>query len=94
MAKAEKSNQFIAIRSMFVTGSVRRLRDIEKLYPTAMAKALGINHSRYIHKLYHPEEFSIKHLLLMASTLDLDVHLLIEVVLKQSGSVQKLPRKS
>lgn len=45
MVKEEKKQQFIAIKSMFLSGSVSRMKDIEKLYPTKVSKALGMNHS-------------------------------------------------
>ncbi len=83
MPKEERNSQFIAIRSMFLSGSVKRMRDIEKLYPTAMAKSLRINHSRYIQKLYHPDEFTIKQLTIFSTLLDLDLQLVLDVIIKQ-----------
>ena len=93
MPKDDKKDQFIAIRSMFVSGSVKRMRDIEKLYPTAVAKSLKINHSRYIQKLYKPEEFTIKQLVALSNLLDLDIQLVLEVVIKQITPSLKIGKK-
>ncbi len=93
MAKEEKNNQFIAIRSMFQSGSVRKMRDIEKLYPTLMAKSLKINHSRYIQKLYHPEEFTIKQLIDFSNLLELDFQLVIDVIARQLNTLIKTGKK-
>ncbi|HEY8396789.1 MAG TPA: hypothetical protein VIK80_02540 [Flavihumibacter sp.] len=61
------------------------MKDIEALYPTLIAKSLGINHSRYIHKLYHPEEFTIKQITSLAKLLDVEPILIFTIILKQSA---------
>ncbi len=95
MPKEEKNSQFLAIRSMFLSGSVKRMKDIEKLYPTLVAKSLRINHSRYIQKLYKPEGFTILQLNELAKLLDIDIHLILDVVIKQlSSSSKSLKKKS
>jgi hypothetical protein len=83
MAKEDKKNQFIAIRSMYLSDSVKRMKDIEKLYPTLMARSLGMNHSRYIQKLYNPEEFTIRQIYAFASLIGLDVQIVLDVIIKQ-----------
>ncbi|MBS1738451.1 MAG: hypothetical protein JSS98_17860 [Bacteroidetes bacterium] len=93
MAKEGKSNQFVAIRSMFLSGSIKRMKDIEMLYPTLVAKTLGINHSRYIQKLYKPEEFSIKQIIAMSVILELNPQMILDVILKQVGTQAKSGKK-
>ena len=93
MPKGEKSNQFIAIRSMFASGNVKRMKDIDKLYPTLVAKTLKINHSRYIQKLYKPEEFSIKQIFDLANILDLHPQVILDVIVKQLSSSNKSVKK-
>ena len=78
---------------MFMAGNVSRMRDIEDLYPTKIAKALKINHSRYIEKLYKPEDFNFKHIWNMAKLLDIDVQLIIDVVKKEISQTSKQTRK-
>lgn len=78
---------------MFITGSVRRMRDIEDLYPTRIARALGINHSRYIDKLNKPGEFAFKHISNMAQLLDIDIQLIIDVIKRELNQPGKLPKK-
>jgi hypothetical protein len=82
MAK-EKTNQYLAIKSMFQSENVKKMRDIEKLYPTLIAKALRINHSRYIQKLYNPELFTIKQIFNLAKLLDLHPQLILNVIVFQ-----------
>ena len=48
MISEENKNSFKGVRSMFLAGSVSKMKDIEDLYPTNIAKALKINHSQYI----------------------------------------------
>jgi hypothetical protein len=93
MPKEERNNQFIAIKSMFISGSVRKMKDIEKLSPTKVAKALHMNHSRYIHKLYNPEQFKIIHLKDLANLLDLDIQIIWDVILKQVNTSLKMTKK-
>lgn len=59
------------------------MKDIEEIEPTNIAKALGINHSRYIAKLHNPEEFKFKHIHGLANLLNIDVQVIIEVIKKE-----------
>ncbi len=93
MSKGEKNSKFIAIKSMFLSGSVKSMKDIEKLYPTLIAKSLRINHSRYIQKLYKPEEFTIRQLDSLAKLLEIDIQMIINVIIKQLNSNSKGLRK-
>ena len=78
---------------MFITGSVRRMRDIADLYPTRIARALGINHSRYIKKLNKPGEFTFGHIWDLAQLLDIDIQLIIEVIKRELSQPVKLAKK-
>ncbi len=93
MPKEEKNSQFVAIKSMFLSGSVKRMKDIEKLYPTLVAKSLRINHSRYIQKLYKPDGFTIRQLDDLAKLLDIDIQMILDVVVKQLNSLSKVAKK-
>ena len=83
MASEENKNSFKGVRSMFLAGSVSKMKDIEDLYPTNIAKALKINHSRYIEKLRNPEGFTFKHIWLLSKLLDIDIQLIIDVIKKE-----------
>jgi hypothetical protein len=93
MAKQDNKDQFVAVSSMFVSGNVRRMRDIETLYPTAIAKSLKMNHSRYIEKLYKPEEFSMKQLGALANLLEINIQLILDVVIRQMAPILKVPKR-
>jgi hypothetical protein len=96
MPKGEKNSQFVAVKSMFLSGSVKRMKDIEKLYPTLIAKSLHINHSRYVQKLYKPDGFTIGQIDQLAKLLDIDVQLILNVIINQlnSASPKTIRRKS
>lgn len=74
---------------MYLSDSVKRMKDIEKLYPTLVAKSLGMNHSRYIQKLYNPEEFTVKQICEFATLIDLDVQVIWNVIIKQIKSQKR-----
>jgi hypothetical protein len=93
MAAEEKQNSFKGLRSMFLAGSVSKMRDIEDLYPTNIAKSLGLNHNRYIEKLYKPEEFNFRHIWELSKLLDLDVQLIIDVIKKELTNKSKASKK-
>lgn len=93
MAREENETQYKAVRLMFQSNNVKQMKDIQELYPTLIAKALGINHSRYIQKLYKPEEFSIKHIVDLANLLGIDPRLITEVIFKQLNSMNRSKKK-
>ena len=83
MPQKDIQSQLILIKAMFDNGSVSKMRDIEKLFPTKMAKELGMNHSRYVVKLKKPELFSIKQIIQMASLLNISPDRITEIIFKE-----------
>jgi plasmid maintenance system antidote protein VapI len=69
------------------------MKDIQDLSPTAIAKGLGLNHSRYIEKLYKPEGFTIKHIIKLANLIDADPDIILNVITKQLSSSIKVTRR-
>jgi hypothetical protein len=59
------------------------MTDLEKLYPTLLAKSMGINHSRYIEKLHAPEHFTVQNLISLAGLLKIDVQFIWQVIVRQ-----------
>ena len=79
---------------MFLAGSVSKMRDIEDLYPTNIAKALKINHSRYIEKLRKPEGFTFKHIWSLSKLLDIDIQVIIDVIkIELNQNTKQVKRK-
>lgn len=89
----EKKNQYKAIQSVFLTGGVKKMRDIQELYPTKISKSLGINHSRYIEKLHKPEKFSIKHIWVLSKLLDLNIQIILDVIILELNNPPKSAKK-
>lgn len=95
MASEETKKSFKGVRSMFLAGNVSKMRDIEDLYPTNIAKALKINHSRYIDKLRNPGGFTFKHIWSLSKLLDIDVQIIIDVIKKEmQQSTKQVKKKS
>jgi hypothetical protein len=84
MAKKEEDVRLLAIRTMFLNNNIRKMKDLEKLYPTLVSKSLGINHSRYIEKLHAPEDFTVQNLLSLAALFKINVQLIWSVVVRQT----------
>jgi hypothetical protein len=93
MVKDEKKLKYQAVRSLFVNGGIKRMKDIEKLYPTMISKDLKINHSRYIQKLYKPDLFTIQQIQKLAALLEIDPILIINIILKQLNILDKGKRR-
>lgn len=93
MITGEKKKQFLAIKSMFLSGSVSRMKDIESLYPTGISKALGMNHSRYIQKLYKPEDFKFKHIHDLSKLLNVEIQIIVDVIIKELNSPAKASKR-
>ena len=75
--------QYIALKALFEGGSVKKMRDIEELFPTNIAKDLGMNHSRYITKLYKPELFSFGQIIKLANLVNIEPRLISDVILSE-----------
>lgn len=93
MVSEENKDSFKGVRSMFIAGSVSKMRDIEDLYPTNIAKALKINHSRYIEKLRKPEKFTFEHIWQLSKLLEIDMQLIIDIIKKELQSNAKVSKK-
>jgi 3-methyladenine DNA glycosylase Mpg len=74
---------FEAIKAMFETGKIKKMKQLEKLSPTKMAKALGLNYGRYIRKLYNPELFVIAELKKLSKIVDTKFRTISEVVISE-----------
>lgn len=74
---------------MFDSNNVKKMRDIEKLYPTMIAADMGMNHGRYIKKLHNPEEFTIKQICKLASLIHLPATALVNIIFAELSIRQK-----
>lgn len=74
---------------MFDSNNVKKMRDIEKLYPTMIATDMGINHGRYIKKIHSPDEFTIKEICKLASLIQVDPSVITNIILTEVSNRQK-----
>lgn len=74
---------FLAIKSLFEAGNVKRMRLLEEQAPTKMAKTLGLNYNSYLDKLRSPEKFNVKHIMKMASVCEIQPNLIFEIIVRE-----------
>lgn len=93
MASRENPKQYLSLKALFESGSVKKMKDIEELFPTMIAKDLGMNHSRYISKLYKPELFSYGQIFKLALMLNVEPQVISNVI-NQELTTKMKTRKS
>ena len=89
MATKDNELQYLALKSMFDSNNIKKMRDIEKLYPTMIATDMGMNHGRYIKKIHNPEEFTIKEICKLASLLQISPSIITNIILAELSSRPK-----
>ena len=92
MAKQDKEKQYLSLKSMFEANNVKKMRDIEKIYPTMVAMDLRTNHGRYINKLHNPENFTIKQIFKLASLININPTVIINIVVAEVSVKNKLKK--
>ncbi len=81
-----------AIKAMFETGKIKKMSQLEKLYPTKISRLLGINYGRYIEKLNNPEFFSLVELIKFAAIINIDFKSLVHTVVDEINLTLKKKR--
>lgn len=89
MPQEEKIPKFAILKSLFLDGSIKSMKDIKELYPTYIGKKLGLNHSRYIEKLNNPEMFKIQHIITFARMIDINPQIIMTIILNQIATEEK-----
>jgi len=74
---------FEAIKAMFEMDKIKKMKQLEKLSPTKISRALGINYGRYMKKLYNPELFVIAELKKLASIINVEFRIISNVVIDE-----------
>jgi len=75
-----KDPTLISIGSMFETGRIKKMYTLAELYPTKIAKSLGINYGRYMVKLSHPDKFTLGEIVRLANLLNIDPDIITKVI--------------
>ncbi len=73
-------SDFLAIRSLFVSGHIKKMKQLEKQSPTKIASLLGLNYNSYHEKLKFPESFTAYHINLLAFSCRLDPNIIHNVI--------------
>lgn len=82
MAKDDqhKDPTLLSIGSMFETGRIKKMYTLSELYPTKIAKSLGINYGRYMVKLSHPDRFTLGEIVRLAKLLNIEPEMITKVI--------------
>ncbi|GGW83106.1 hypothetical protein [Salegentibacter mishustinae] len=82
MAKDDqhKDPTLLSIGSMFETGRIKKMYTLSELYPTKIAKSLGINYGRYMVKLSHPDRFTLGEIVRLANLLNIEPEMITKVI--------------
>ena len=82
MAKDDqhKDPALLSIGSMFETGRIKKMYTLSELYPTKIAKSLGINYGRYMVKLSHPDRFTLGEIVRLANLLHIEPEMITKVI--------------
>tara|TARA_R110000772_G_scaffold100941_1_gene201359 strand:- start:211 stop:474 length:264 start_codon:yes stop_codon:yes gene_type:complete len=75
-----KDPTLLSIGSMFETSRIKKMYTLAELYPTKIAKALGINYGRYMVKLSHPEKFTMGEIVKLANLLNIEPDIITKVI--------------
>lgn len=73
-------NDFLVIRSLFVSGHIKKMKQLERQSPTKIATLLGLNYNSYHEKLNSPELFTLFHINLLAYTCRFDPDIIHNVI--------------
>ncbi len=83
MAKKDYSIQLASIKALIENGKIKKMSQLDELSPTYISKAIGLNYGRYISMLHKPESFSFIELKKLASLINVDLRILVEMILKE-----------
>ncbi len=75
-----KDPTLLSIGSMFETGRIKKMYTLAELYPTKIAKSLGINYGRYMAKLSHPDKFTVGEIVRLAKLLNVEPDIITKVI--------------
>jgi hypothetical protein len=93
MAKDDDKQKWAIINSMLTTRKIEKMGDLKTLYPTFVSKALKMNHSRYMERLFKPDQFTIRHVRQLATLIGINPQVIIDIILKQPASPKKTAKK-
>lgn len=75
-----KDPTLLSIGSMFETSRIKKMYTLAELYPTKIAKSLGINYGRYMVKLSNPEKFTMGEIVRLANLLNIEPDMITKVI--------------
>ncbi|KHJ37918.1 hypothetical protein PBAC_19300 [Pedobacter glucosidilyticus] len=85
----ELSPEFLAIRSLFLTGHIKKMSQLEKQSPTKIASLLKLQYNSYHEKLQNPELFSEFHINLLAYACKINPLIIHDIIQAETKSKVK-----
>ena len=90
----ERDRRYKIIANLITTGKLNNFREIfETLKKTVVKTDMGMHHDTFSKRLKHPESFTLKEMIHLASLIGVSHMTLIELIYKQYLSDQKLKLK-
>lgn len=83
MTKNDYSIQMESIKALIEAGKIKKMSQLEKLSPTYISKAMGVNYGRYVEKLHKPELFTFKEVKKLADLVKIDLMNIVALILKE-----------
>jgi hypothetical protein len=71
---------FLAIKSLFEAGHIKKMALLKEQSPTKVAKLLGLQYNSYLDKLDNPEKFTVKHIFTLALVCQMDPCLIFDII--------------
>jgi hypothetical protein len=98
LTERELELKITQIKLLFENGHVKKMRDLEKLSPTMIAKYAGINHGRYSSKLIEPGKFTASEIVRIAYILNIEASVIMgiisnQIIEEEGKAVEKVIKK-
>ena len=88
--KQDIATKRLSIKSIFESGSLTSLRELESLFTKAMANEMGVSHTNFSGKFKNPVEFSLKELYRFAYYIGIDQKLISDQADKEISANRTL----
>jgi hypothetical protein len=86
----EKDKAYNTVKKLFEAGSIDSFDEIVNIVgKTNIAKALGMHYDTFNDRMKHPDEFSVKHLLKLASLIGVDGRIIANLIITKLEKSRK-----
>jgi hypothetical protein len=88
--KMEKEKPYKTLKRLLESGSIHDLEEIVEIVgKTNLTAVIGMHYDTFRKRLNHPEDFAIKHILKIASLVDVDPRLITNLIFDKISKKSK-----